>query len=215
MFVTASTFKQLAVTNVDGGDTPIFLGPVFLHGNSTFETYATFFNALAVQLADVDTKRLVIDYDDEKALRKAIKHAFPFAKYVLCSRHLKNNVNDYLSEKVGIQRKDRKAIIERIFGPTGVANSDDTITFEERSELFKEDCKVTAPKFISYLDNRLLPLIEESLCPQKDGLVQPNWTNNNCESINHVIKQLEITIIDRNHRNITVQTCMFLRSTKI
>ena len=42
VFVTASTFKQLAVTNVDGGDTPIFLGPVFLHGNSTFETYVTF-----------------------------------------------------------------------------------------------------------------------------------------------------------------------------
>ena len=51
---------------------------------------------------------------------------------------------------MGIQRKDRKAIIERIFGPTGV-------TFEERSELLKEDCKVTAPKF-RYLDNRLLPL---------------------------------------------------------
>ena len=174
-----------------------------MHGNSTFETYVTFFNALAVQLADVDAKRLVIGSDDEKALRNAIKHAFPFAKYVLCSRHLKNNVNDYLSEKVGIQRKDRKAIIKKIFGPTGVANSDDTVTFEERSELLKEDCKVTAPKFISYLDNRLLPLIEESLCPQKDGSVQPNWTNNNCHQ---TTLQLEITIIDRNHRNI-VQTC--------
>ena len=79
---------------------------------------------LSVQIADVDTKRLVIASDDEKTLRKAIKYAFPYAKYVLYSSHL----------NVGIQRKDRKAIIERIFGPTGVANSDDIVTFEERSE---------------------------------------------------------------------------------
>ena len=37
VFVAAFSFKQLSVTNSANSDHPIILGPVFLHGASTFE----------------------------------------------------------------------------------------------------------------------------------------------------------------------------------
>ena len=45
-------------------------------------------------------------------------------------------------------------------------------------------------KFLEYFTNRLKPLLRDFVNrPDRQDLVDDNWTNNNCESINHVLKQ--------------------------
>ena len=58
-----------------------------------------------------------------------------------------------------------------------------------RSEI---DSKYGVPgekKFRTYFDNKLLPLLDAHVIqPSKLGKIDPNWTSNNSESANHVLK---------------------------
>lgn len=65
MHVTATCFKQNAVVRDDTGESPIFWGPLFIHDNSDFDTYSTFFNHLRTKLMDTDTTKLVIGSDEK------------------------------------------------------------------------------------------------------------------------------------------------------
>jgi hypothetical protein len=55
------------------GEPPIFLGPIFIHDNSDFESYSNFFNHLRVKLISTDTSNLVIGCDEEYALVSSIQ----------------------------------------------------------------------------------------------------------------------------------------------
>jgi hypothetical protein len=52
LFVTLSTYANKALLRMSTGDDPIFLGPVFLHGNSDAATYNVFFSCLSGILMD-------------------------------------------------------------------------------------------------------------------------------------------------------------------
>ncbi|CAG2187890.1 unnamed protein product [Mytilus edulis] len=113
--VTPSVFKQLSVTKIETGEPPLFVGPMFLHDCSHFDTYSIFFSHLKTKLADVDTSELVIGSDQEGSLVKAIVKSFPEATHVLCTRHLKLNLSEKMKNGVGMHRKDRLDIEQRIF----------------------------------------------------------------------------------------------------
>ena len=132
LFVTASAFKQLSVTNPSNGQHPIILGPLFLHGFSTFESYHQFFSSLAASLRDTDTSKLIIGSDDEAALREAIKFNFPKAKNILCTRHLRNNFEEYLKNKIGLtQRERQKFLNDKLFGTEhGLLSTEDSTIFD-------------------------------------------------------------------------------------
>ena len=87
MHVTVSCYKQRSVVRTRTAESPIFLGPIFIHDNSDFESFGNFFYHLKMKLIDSDLQNLVIGTDDEKAMVKAIKTAFPESTHVLCSRH--------------------------------------------------------------------------------------------------------------------------------
>ena len=53
-------------------DNPIFIGPIFLHGHSDFETYSQFFGHLSAKLVDSDAHKLTLGSDEELAMRKNI-----------------------------------------------------------------------------------------------------------------------------------------------
>ena len=42
LYVTLGVYRNLALQRVGSGDIPIFIGPIFIHGNSDFATYAHF-----------------------------------------------------------------------------------------------------------------------------------------------------------------------------
>ena len=192
VFVTASTFKNLALMNPLSDDHPIFLGPMYLHGSSTFDAYHPFFSCLAASLRGTDTSNLVIGTDDETALRQAISFNFPNAKNVLCTRHLHNNFDDYLKNSVGLKKTERSEFLNKyIFGPSGLLAADDSLIFDERADSIEQLIERKFPPFKKYFRSRVIPLLKENVFRvAKNSNVTMDWANNNCESVNHVLKEL-------------------------
>jgi len=54
LYMTATVYRNMSLQRVSTGDIPIFIGPVFVHGNSDFDTYAHFFGMLAARLNACD-----------------------------------------------------------------------------------------------------------------------------------------------------------------
>jgi type IV secretory pathway VirJ component len=74
-----------------------------------------------------------------------------------------------------------------LFGVDGLVTCDDEVSFDatvdkRRREVFAEG----PPAFVEYFDRRLRSLMRENVVA---GPGRSTWTNNNCESINHVLKQ--------------------------
>ena len=126
IYLTSSVFTNKAILRRETSDEPIFIGPIFLHGQSDFETYNLFFSQLSAIFIDCDTQQLILGSDKKYAMRKALQHSFPQAQLVTCMRHLKQNLLRYLQDKVGVDSSKRKAIIQRIFGEQGLISNTST-----------------------------------------------------------------------------------------
>ena len=98
LYVTVGVYRNLALQRIGSGDIPIFIGPIFIHGNSDFETYAHFFSYLSIRLASCDCRQLRLGSDEEASVRKAMRHTFSLASLVCCTRHLKENLRRHASQ---------------------------------------------------------------------------------------------------------------------
>ena len=100
---------------------------------------------------------------------------------------MKDNVSQFLSDKIGCPTEKRKQIIKLIFSGSGVVQSEDELTFEKRC-LKLLPILDSYPQFKSYFD-WLKPLLFSNVCePNQRGKFAKLWTNNNCESLNNIIK---------------------------
>ena len=106
-------YKLLTVNRTSTSEPPLFFGPVFMHNNSDFESYSDFFNHLKVKLATNDTNNMVIRTDDERAMVNAITSSFPNSKHILCTRHLKQNVNQKLTNSA-VDKTERNMLIQNV-----------------------------------------------------------------------------------------------------
>ena len=88
-----SSYKQLSVMRDTSFEPPLFLGPMYIHDNSDFESYSIFFSHQKTKLSGIDTSKLVIRTDDERALVNAITSSFSESTHILCSRHIRQNIN--------------------------------------------------------------------------------------------------------------------------
>ena len=170
---------------------PFFAGPIFLHGNSDFQTYAQYFQHLAICFACTD-EFPVTGSDDERAMSNAMDLAFPGRKHLTCTRHLRTNTKNYLSDKIGLKSSDRNKILDAIFGPAGMVNADDSVSFEVRQDRTEQLLDSIAPTFKRYFTTRIVPiLIQNKSAADSNNLINAStqWTNNNCKSFNHVLKQ--------------------------
>jgi hypothetical protein len=68
LYATVSVFKNPCLLRKTTGDEPIFVGPVFLHGRLTADSYATFFEHLSRVFRGCDFRQLVVGSDDSAAL---------------------------------------------------------------------------------------------------------------------------------------------------
>ncbi|XP_053376475.1 uncharacterized protein LOC128547528 [Mercenaria mercenaria] len=189
MHVTVTCYKQLSVNRQRTDDHPIFIGPIYLHDNSDFESYCHFFYHLKMKLCSSPLDKLVIGSDDERALVKAVTTAFPEATHVLCTRHLRQNAKQKLTDDA-VTLRDRTEILEMIFGDGGILDSDDSICFEEKCDRLERHCLEKSQNFVRYFQDRLRPQLKTKVSdPSLNDKIDSHWTNNNCESMNHVLKQ--------------------------
>ncbi|CAC5400572.1 unnamed protein product [Mytilus coruscus] len=160
MHVTVTCYKQIAVVMEKTKEPPIFMGPIYIHDNSDFDIFSNFFNHLRVKLIDADTEQLFFGTDEEAGLVKSIKTAFPESGHILCIRHLK-----------------------------GLVHSDDDICFDVKCEQIEDRTKELSASFHRYFATRVARTIRdlwEGTTPP--GYFDKGWTNNNSESLNHVLK---------------------------
>ena len=127
-----------------------------------------------------------IGSDDESGLTKALDSVFPEATRLLCTKHMKDNVSEYLKNALGSTDKQRSDIISKLFRSNGLAAAEDSFEFESNSENLISENPEFARYFDSRLKNRLLEHVNE---PKKQLQHERLWTNNNCESMNHVFKR--------------------------
>ena len=152
VFVTTMVFTHKALLRTDTGENPILFGPMFLYGNSTFETYLISLSHLAGILSTYRKDQLTIGSDDEAALRKAVTEAFPEAIKVLCTRHLRKKVESYLQDKVGVKQGRRVEIVNSIFGSGGVIQANDSVVFSDHLTKTRNLCAQVAPGFVEYFN---------------------------------------------------------------
>ena len=75
-----------------------------------------------------------------------------------------------------------------IFGQEVITSADDSIIFDDGCEKLEQSCKNDAPDFLTYC-SRLKPMLREKVMkPHRVGKIEKGWTNNDCESYNHILK---------------------------
>ena len=78
MHVTVTCYKQqMAMNRTRTNEPPRFIGPLFIHDNSDFDTYSHFFHHLKIKLMETNLSKLVTGTDDQQALVKAIATIIP------------------------------------------------------------------------------------------------------------------------------------------
>ena len=192
-FVTTTVFQEKKLVRKGTQTNPIILGPIYLHWDGCYHTYQRFFTHLASVLEDsfeetkLSLNDLVFGTDEEKALVKAITNSFPKSKLTLCTRHLAENFKRYLKNKIGMNEKISKEIFDDVFGPFGLAEADTTVDFTEKANEIEYKHK---EKLGIYLTEKVIPCLQKYVCSirNNDEKVPLNWKNNNCESLNHILK---------------------------
>lgn len=160
-----------------------------MHRKSDFQTFNVFFSDIASHFTDEEIEKMVIGSDDETALRKSIKRCFPGSTQIVCTRHLKNNVKDYLSKKIGVNDSDKKQIAKSIFGENGLTDANSTVIFDHRLIDVNEMLTEKANDFKKYMENRLTPMIRNHVnLPTRLKMMDKDWSNNNAESMNNILK---------------------------
>ncbi len=113
--VTCITYQHLLVTDRRTGESPVMLGPVFVHQRKAFETYHFFASSLISLNPSLD-KLLAFGTDGEESLQLAFRKQFKFAVILRCFRHLRQNIKRKLVSDMGVTEDDSQEILSHIFG---------------------------------------------------------------------------------------------------
>ena len=188
MHVTILSYKQLSVTRDTSSEPQLFFGPMYIHDKSDFESYSIFFSHIKTKLSGIDTSKLVIGTDYERVLVNAITSSFSEPTHILCSRHIRQNINQKLTDAV-VDKSDRNMLLNKMFGEDGIINANDRVCSEEKCEEVEQLSQSISRSFLNYFQKR----VKENLNKKRqepEGIAKTDiqWTNNNCESLNHVLK---------------------------
>ena len=83
----------------------------------------------------------------------------------------------------------QKSIISNMFGADGLTSEIDEVVLEGKSEQILNTIREEAPDFSTYFTKNIFPKIESNRdIVENNSWLSTTWTNNNYESVNHVIK---------------------------
>ena len=129
--------------------------------------------------------------DEEHALVKALKYAFPTSRNMYCMIHCKDNLHHFMT-KIGVQLDHREKILGMIIGANRITVACDDVQVENQTA---EDMQYVCvsnltDELTQYLQNKIMPEISNNLnIMWAEKWVSPHaWNNNNSESINLVLK---------------------------
>lgn len=83
----------------------------------------------------------------------------------------------------------RNRIVQEIFGKGGLSSAEDFLVFEEKCTGVRNTIRQLAPTFLDYFNTRIHRLLKQNLeASLQHPAAHVNWTNNNSESGNHILK---------------------------
>lgn len=193
-YLTTIVYKHPAVLRKTTNEPPIVLGPAYLHWDGSYQSYYHFLSQIKGNLAgEVDTievklENVVFGSDEEKALRKAIHAVFPMAKTILCSKHIKDNCVRHL-QTLKVSPDDVTRIQQTLFDKdTGLVSCNRGFEFDLAHQQIRNEITHICPEFVPYLEKMVEKIKLFSWKPHVQGIERINWTNNNCESMNNILK---------------------------
>ena len=133
---------------------------------------------------------MVLGSDEEQALVNAAHIAFPHAKQLFCMLHCKDNVHQHLTS-LGVAYELQERVLTKLFGCHGVSEAPDAVTMDDRTADLLQFVRTNNIDAVQYLQERILPKISQNNRHrwQDKRIGQQQWTNNNCESVNHLLKR--------------------------
>ena len=115
--------------------------------------------------------------------------AFPNAKQLFCMLHCKDNVRHHLTA-MGVSCELRERVLAKLFGCSGVSEAPDCALMDDRIADVLQFVRHNNIEAVQYLQERVLPkIVANNRHRWEDKWIgQHQWSNNNCESINHLLK---------------------------
>ena len=111
-------------------------------------------------------------------MRKSFCNFFSRAPFVVCIRLLEDNACLTLLTCLPQQ------LITEMFTSKGLMSHADVVIFDNAMSRFqRKSLTPTTTKLVDYFNTQLWPTLRDKVLVGRNG-----WTNNNCESINHVLK---------------------------
>ena len=102
--LTVTTFQNLKLVNTNTNKSLVFIGPLLMHQHKDWQTFSKFSNAL-ISAEPLLEGILACGTDGETALIKGFQHHFPFAEFLCCFTHFKEN-----------RKHKTQALFQRILG---------------------------------------------------------------------------------------------------
>ena len=84
----------------------------------------------------------VIGADGEKSIHNQCLKNFPSALLLLCFKHVKDNVSDYITKNLSLKESQKNSILDDLFGAgtrEGITDSESPKVFRSRIQKFYED----------------------------------------------------------------------------
>ena len=196
-FVTVIVYTCKAVVRNDTRSHPTFVGPMFLHWDGQYLTYRRFFSEVQGLLDnDVSSTEVrlsasaVIGSDEEKGLTKALRDVFSGSTHLLCVKHLRDNIIDYMRNKCGVQQSIRNRLVSKMFDDDGLINADDSVAYSQAADSLASECETVSSTLGEHFRRHVEPALRRFVFEprQQHPWVSRRWTNNAAESMNHLLK---------------------------
>jgi hypothetical protein len=190
-YATCTVFAQPYLTRAEKPDVhPLMVGPCLLHKKADFQTFHAFISHVQMVLGkdiDISATQVLGDIltgsDEEMAIRKAIKMVFPGAQQVLCTLHLKDNIQRNMRE-MGMTTKEIGDLLDNLNALSTAQNEEEYdhicqairfTCFNGRNDVYLENTMQKIKLFVWAIQR------EEEIVPM-------NFKNNLAESANNLLK---------------------------
>ena len=213
--VTIISYQHLLLETKQSNQHPTLIGPVLVHEKKTKETYSLFCGALKTLKPDLKDL-LAYGTDDEEALSGAFAENFERTTHLLCSIHLRKNVENRLIE-LGIKGKEKDDVLADIFGRQvgevyehGLCDAKSPENFRCQMEHLKEKWLKIEKKgkqfYQWFVKNKEEKFLNHVIAPvrQRGGLgcLPSKFTTNRSERTNGVIQDHIKRQLGQRHVNV-------------
>jgi hypothetical protein len=193
--VTLVTYRNGLLQNITTKESPVLIGPAWIHQKRTFDSYFEF--ALALRLCGIKDIK-VIGTDGDENLGRAFEEAFPNSIHLYCQMHIMDNIKD-----LRLESSQSIEIENELFGfqignvkTKGLVDAESELEFDQKFDKFKtllENMSDPGKKFLDYFNKYKYKVFKYHMradLRRQAGLGNPPrpYYNHANESMNAVIK---------------------------